>query len=141
MSQPIIVTQHYPKDPTTVWRAITEVDQMTRWFFPDIPEFRAVVGFETKFGVDADGRVFEHVWKVTRVQPESLISYGWRYEGYSGDSQVTFELEETEQGTRLTLTHVGVETFPGDVPEFAREACVGGWNYFLKESLTGYLGG
>ena len=77
---------------------------------------------------------------MARVEPESAIVYEWRYEGYAGDSEVTFELEETGEGTRLTLTHVGMETFPGnEVPQLTREAGLGGWNYFLKESLAGYL--
>jgi hypothetical protein len=37
------------------------------------------------------------------------------------------------------LTNIITEDYPSDVPEFKRESCIGGWNYFLGEMLKGFL--
>jgi len=39
----------------------------------------------------------------------------------------------------LTLTTQITEDFDDSIPEFKRESCIGGWNYFLKERLFNYL--
>ena len=42
------------------------------------------------------------------------LTYSWRYDGYPGNSFVTFELFGEGQKTRLKLTHEGIETLgPG----------------------------
>jgi uncharacterized protein YndB with AHSA1/START domain len=137
---PIVIEQFYPAPLAVVWKAITDENQMRRWFFDSMNDFKAEVGFETRFDVQVEGRVFPHEWRVTDVQPQSRIVYDWRYGGYSGNSSVTWELWPTREGTKLLMTHRGHETFPQDDPMFNREACVAGWRYFLQESLKAFLG-
>ena len=38
-SPPIVVEQAFNVSKETVWKAITEHDQMIQWFFDNIPEF------------------------------------------------------------------------------------------------------
>lgn len=66
------------------------------------------------------------------------LSYSWRYEGYEGNSEVTFELFPEEGGTKLRLTHTGLGSFPPN-PDFARQNFVDGWTYIILTSLPGYL--
>ena len=122
-----------------VWSAITELDHMQKWFFDNIPAFEAQVGFETSFIVDAGERLFDHRWRIIEVGINSKISYNWKYEGYIGDSNVHFELFPQEGNTLLRLTTEIIEDFPQEIPEFRIESCIGGWNYFIKESLPKYL--
>jgi uncharacterized protein YndB with AHSA1/START domain len=136
---PIIVEETYNKPIETVWRAITEPVQMRKWFFDNIPDFKPEVGFEIEFDVEAGGRVFPHQWKITKVESGKLIEYNWKYGGYQGDAYVTFELTPEENAIRLRLTNIVVEDFQDDIPEFKRESCIGGWNYFIKERLKKYL--
>lgn len=136
---PIIVEETYNKPIETVWRAITEPVQMRKWFFDNIPDFKPEVGFEIEFDVETGGRVFPHQWKITKVESGKLIEYNWKYGGYEGDAYVTFELTPEENATRLRLTNIVVEDFQDDIPEFKRESCIGGWNYFIKERLKKYL--
>ncbi|WP_046745059.1 SRPBCC family protein [Kordia zhangzhouensis] len=136
---PVIVTQRFNQSVETVWKAITDVSHMRQWFFDNIPDFKAQVGFQTKFNVKAPSRDFLHLWTITEVIPQQKIVYNWKYEGLSGDSLVTFQLEETQNGSLLTLTTTVVEDFPEEIPEFARESCLAGWNYFIKEQLLLYL--
>ncbi len=112
---------------------------MTQWFFEDITSFKPEVGFETEFNVMSHSRNFLHQWKLTEVIPNKKIIYNWKYGGYSGDSFVIFELFEKENHVKLILTHKVVESFLVDIPEFSRESCLEGWNYFIRKRLQEYL--
>lgn len=136
---PIIVEQIFNQKIETVWNAITQLDYMKQWFFENIPNFKAEIGFETQFNVKAPSRDFLHQWKIIEVIPNKKIVYNWKYENISGEGKVTFELFEENNQTKLVLTNVGLESFPKEIPEFTRESCIAGWNYFIKQRLTEYL--
>lgn len=138
-AEPVVVEQTFDAPIAAVWRAITDREQMRRWFFEPMTDFRPEVGFETQFTVHYEDQDFVHQWKVTAVVPERRISYSWRYGGFSGSSSVTWELSRAPGGTKLTLTHEGHESFPRDNPAFSRESCQTGWEYFLCESLRAFL--
>ncbi len=138
--EPIVVEQTYENATTEdVWKAITEVDRMQKWYFEQISAFEADVGFETVFDVSCGERNYPHAWKVTEVFPGERIKYDWRFDGYEGDSNVCFEITDTDGGAHLRLTHTTVEDFQEGIPEFSRESCLGGWTYFIQESLKKYL--
>ncbi|WP_411031840.1 SRPBCC family protein [Spongiimicrobium sp. 3-5] len=137
--KPIIVEEIYQTSLKNVWKAITEPNQMNQWFFEQIQSFKAEEGFQTEFLVEVENRKFTHLWTIAEVKLHHKIKYQWRYREYPGDSFVTFELMEENKKTRLKLTAEVKEDFPGNIPEFKRESCVGGWNYFIKESLKNYL--
>jgi len=138
---PIVVEASYAADIGAVWDAITRVDQMRQWYFPDIPSFVPELGFETRFTISNEGRNFTHLWTVTDVVPGSRLVYDWRYEEYPGDSFVVFELFDEGAMTRLRVTSVIRETFPQELPEFQRDSGVAGWKYLLDESLDAFLKG
>ncbi len=136
---PVIVEQKFDKPLRTVWKAITEQPQMVRWFFTDIPEFKAETGFETAFNVNSEGRNFHHRWKILEAEVPEKIVYHWSYSDIEGEGMVTFELMESDKGTLLRLTNTGLDSFPADIPEFSRENCIGGWQYFIQGNLKNYL--
>ena len=138
-SERIVVEQAFDVSKETVWKAITDHEQMVKWFFDNIPEFKAEAGFETQFDVDAGERNFHHLWKITEAIPEQRIVYDWRYLDFPGAGKVTFEIFEEGDGSRLRVTNEGIESFPQDIPEFARESCEGGWKYFIQGNLKNYL--
>jgi len=133
------VEQTFDSPIEVVWQAITDKDQMRQWFFEPMTEFEPEVGFETQFNVRCEDQDYLHHWKVTEVVPETKIAYEWRYDGYPGNSFVVWELSETPDGTKLTFSHNGIETFPQDNPIFSREAGEAGWDYFLRQSLKAFL--
>ncbi len=138
-TEPIIVEQIFKTPVQQVWEAITVLDQMTKWFFPNIPSFKAVVGFETQFIVQSEDRIFPHKWTVTEVIPMKKIAYEWQFDGYPGKAISIYEIEGEGSYTKLRLTAAVLEEFPDHIPEFKRESGVAGWNYFIKGSLKGYL--
>lgn len=137
--QPIIVEQAFDVSIEVVWNAITEVEQMRKWFFENIPSFEPTVGFATKFSVQSGTRNFEHIWKLITVEPNRKIIYHWSYEEYTGEAFVIFEVFKKDNQTILKLTNEGLETFPEEISEFSKESCIGGWKYFIQESLKNYL--
>ena len=137
--KPIVVTQQFSVGLEDLWHAITQKDRMIQWFFENIPDFKAEVGFTTEFLVENEGRQFTHLWKITEVIPQQRIVYHWSYKEYPGEGLVYFDISPVDDRTKLTLTNHGLETFPGHIPEFSRESCEGGWNYFIKERLSAYL--
>ncbi|MEJ7735949.1 MAG: SRPBCC domain-containing protein [Chitinophagaceae bacterium] len=121
-----------------VWKAITDKDQMKLWYF-DIADFKAESGFEFKFEAKSEDKSYLHLCKITEVIPGEKPSYSWRYEGYEGNSFVSFELFPEGDQTRLLLTHDGLETFPADVPDFARECFATGWTEIIGLNLKNFV--
>lgn len=137
--EPIIIEQIFNHSSDMVWKAITDINQMRKWYFENITSFKPEVGFETSFTVQNEDRIFSHIWKITEVIPEKLIKYSWRYDGYQGDSVLTMELFQEDSSTKLRLTHTVIENFEDNIPEFTRESGLQGWTYFIKESLVNFL--
>jgi uncharacterized protein YndB with AHSA1/START domain len=120
-----------------VWSALTDVDQMRKWYF-DLKEFKPQVGFEFEFVVEHQGDSYHHLCKVTEVVSQKKIAYTWRYKGEPGDSLVTFELFADGDKTRLKLTHSGIETFPS-TPAYARKNFENGWTQIIGSELKQFL--
>ncbi|WP_435353302.1 SRPBCC family protein [Emticicia sp. SJ17W-69] len=138
-NQPIIVERTLNASIAKVWKAITDKDEMKNWYF-DLAEFKAEVGFKFQFmGGDTNGKQYLHLCEITEVIPEKKLTYSWRYDGYVGNSFVSFELSEQENKTLLRLTHEGLETFPQGNPDFAKGNFAEGWNYIVNTALKNYL--
>ena len=138
-NNPIRVLQTFDASIETVWKAITKLEQMHQWYFPNIPDFKPEIGFKTRFLIQNEGRNFTHIWKVKEVILHEIIGYSWNFEEYTGEGYSTFELAEKDEKTQLTLKSYVVVAFPDDIPEFKRESGQAGWDYLIKTSLVDYL--
>ncbi len=137
--QPIVLERLFNAPASKVWKAITDKNEMKNWYF-DLAEFKPETGFKFQFtGGPSPDRQYLHLCEITEVIPEKKLTYSWRYEGYAGNSFVTFELFEQENNTLLKLTHKGIETFPVENPDFAIGNFVEGWNDIIHKSLKEYL--
>ncbi len=134
-----IVKELLMNAPTAkIWQAITDKEAMKKWYF-DIAAFEPEVGFEFQFeGGDKD-HCYVHLCKVIEVVEGKKLVYSWRYEGYPGNSLVTFELFEEGDQTRVRLTHEGLESFAASGNMFAKENFVRGWNQLIGTSLKEYV--
>jgi len=139
---PIIIERTFNVPAEKVWEAITDINQMKQWYFPQLENFKPEEGFETEFNVHHEGKDYFHIWQVKEVVPLKKISVEWKYRGYPGNSLVSFELFAEGNKTKLVLTHEGIETFnPERYPELAKQNFVAGWTQFMDKELKEFLEG
>jgi uncharacterized protein YndB with AHSA1/START domain len=137
-NEPFVIERTYNASIEKVWKAITDKDQMKQWYF-DFEKFKPEVGFEFQFYGGTPEKQWLHLCKITEVIPKRKLTYSWRYDGYEGNSFVTFELFDEGDKTRLKLTHRNIETFPENVPEFRKENFAEGWTSLIGASLKDFL--
>lgn len=100
-----------------VWRAVTDHVEFGTWF-------RVALDGPFRVGELSTGQItypgYEHVrWEaiVERMEPQRLFVFSWPCHEAGVDDdvpkiQVTFELEATDGGTRLTITESGFDAVP-----------------------------
>ena len=121
-----------------VWKAITEKNEMKLWYF-ELEEFKPEKGFEFSFSAGEKFKTYLHLCRVTEVIKGKKLAYSWKYDGYTGESFVSFELSDEGEKTWLKLTHAGLETFPKDNTDFAKANFKMGWTHIIGKSLKEYL--
>ena len=139
-NQHVVVERTYNAPVEKVWKALTDKEEMKKWYF-DMSDFKPEVGFEFKFSGTKGERTAVHLCKITEVVPKKKLAHTWRYEGNEGDSLVTFEFFAEGDKTRLRVTHTGLETFPAAPGHFAKKNFIGGWTHILGTGLKDYLEG
>jgi len=120
-----------------VWKAITDKDEMKKWYF-DLIEFKPEVGFKFQF-VGGGENQYLHLCEITEVIKNKKLTYSWKYDGYEGMTYVTFELFPENGKTKIRLTHTGLETFPSSITDFARKNFEMGWTDIIGTNLINYL--
>ena len=136
MDTPFVMEQVYDASTPEVWQALTDEIKMRKWYFPQLKKFEPLVGFE--FDFTDDGSAYQKEWRVTKVKDGRVLAHSWIYKGYPGSSEVTFELFEEGDKTKLRLTHTGLASFPHD-PHFARHRFEDGWKQIIGINLRNYL--
>ena len=137
-TNPLIIKRIYNAPIEKVWDALTNKDQMKKWYF-DVPDFKPETGCKFHFNAGGNGKTFLHLCEVTAVTPLERISYTWKYDNVPGESEVTFELSKQDKHTTLlTLTHTGLHSFPQN-KDFQATNFVKGWTYFTEEALPNFL--
>jgi uncharacterized protein YndB with AHSA1/START domain len=84
--------------PDEVWDALTDPERLEEWFANDV-EFDLDRGGVFRWD---DGEVRHAV--VEEVEPERRLAIRWWDPSAPEESEVTFTLDETEEGTRLVVT-------------------------------------
>ncbi|MCD7936462.1 MAG: SRPBCC domain-containing protein [Tannerellaceae bacterium] len=133
----IVVEQKINAPRERVWKALTEREEMRHWYF-DITRFWPELGCDFQFNEIKGGKKYIHLCRIIDVQEKRKLAYTWKYEGFPGESVVTFELIPEDGQTTVRLTHRGVETFARMGANFSRERFEKEWNRIIKESLTDF---
>jgi uncharacterized protein YndB with AHSA1/START domain len=137
-NEPIVLERVYDAPVNKVWEAITDIEQMKQWYF-DLKGFRPEEGCEFSFAGGTEEKSYLHLCTVIEVVKMKKFSHSWRYDGYSGNTKVTWELSSEGNGTRVRLTHTGLESFPASNPDFAKGNFEKGWTSILDTALKDYL--
>lgn len=129
-----------------VWRAITDSQEFGIWFgmklngpfVPGAPTFGAITPTQMDSKVAEMQQPYAGkavVLLIERMEPETLFSFRWHpgdpdlAADYSKEptTLVTFQLEEVDGGTQLTLTETGFDQLPPALRKNAFEGNDGGW--------------
>jgi uncharacterized protein YndB with AHSA1/START domain len=133
-ASPLIVEREYNASPEQIWDALTDSKKISKWYGMDFPEFKPEVGFEFQFV--APMKSYVHKCRVMDVVPFRKLAYTWRYDGYPGDSLVTFELFPQGNSTKVRVTHEGLESFAqANNPDFDKKNFTEGWNAIIGTTL------
>lgn len=136
---PIIIEKVYPVPLSNVWKAITDKNQMKEWYFT-IEDFELKEGEEFNFTVSSEDGSYHHRCVIKEIVPLKRFTHTWTHPSHSkGESVITWDLESVDGGTKVTLTHTGVENFADGGVQFARENYVSGWEEILGTSLRDFL--
>lgn len=140
MNPPFVIERTYNAPVEKIWKAISDKDTMKKWYF-DLVEFKPEVGFEFQFSAgETPYKTYLHLCKITEVIPGKKLAYTWRYDGYAGNSLVTFELFPEGEKTKLKLTHSGLESFAAsNNPDLDAKNFAEGWADIVGRSLKEFL--
>ena len=136
MDHPISKTYYYHVPIAHVWNAFVDTNKMKAWYFPQLQRFEPIVGYTFQF--DDAGSEYQKEWIVTQVIQGKTLAHSWAYKGYSGLSEVVFNMTADGDTTVLTVTQTGLESFP-DHPHFQRERFEWGWDNLLGQKLKQLL--
>lgn len=136
----LIIVRRIKAPPGKIYAALTEPKLMIRWWGPDAgptlsaeADVRPGGRFSIVFRL-LNGDEHNPTGVYQEVVPDRKLVFTWEWPGMpERDSLVTFLLEPSEGGTRLTLRH---ERLPN---EETRRSHEDGWNGFLDKLLV-FLG-
>lgn len=135
----IVMEEVYPVPVEKVWQAITDKEQMKEWYFT-IEDFVLQKDTVFHFYGSEDENLYYHRCVILEIVPNKKFKHTWTHPTESkGQSVVTWLLEPVENGTKVTLTHEGVESFADAGPEYSRESHLEGWTEILGTSLKQFL--
>ena len=109
----IHIVREYPHPRAKVWRALTDPDLIRRWLMR--PEgFAPVVGNRFKLMAKPmrGWRGFVEC-EVLEAEENERLRYSWVGNDDQAPMEVSFTLEDTPAGTRLTFLHTGFTGFGG----------------------------
>lgn len=123
-----------------VWEALTNSEIMKIWYF-DIANFNLNIGNKFSF-YEGEKKEYLHEGEILQVEENKLLQHTWTHpEQSSGTSVLTWNIDEIDGKTKVTLTHEGVESFADAGPNFAPANYEMGWNALVKTNLRNYLYG
>jgi uncharacterized protein YndB with AHSA1/START domain len=128
-------TKQIDAPPQRVFRALTDSDELARWFASSAESDPRTGGeYVLHFEFDDEARNHTYAGRYEDVTPSERVRYPWN--GQFGDTTVEFVLRPAAAGTKLTLIHSGWS----DTAEESRQMHEQGWSFFL-DNLDRYVTG
>jgi uncharacterized protein YndB with AHSA1/START domain len=120
-----------------VWQAVTEPEQLVRWFAPgspwEIPQL--AVNTTVKFH-NTETEIL--LATIQTVDPPQRFALRWAPEEDGTTLTTTFILKEENEGTRVTIRETGFESLAADIRRSRIEQTAVGYGMSL-ENLKAYL--
>lgn len=121
-----------------VWQALTESDVLAAWLMENDLE-SVEVGERFEFHDDPVPVLWDGVTRceILEVDPPERLTISWSGGGPTPSTEVTWVLEEIDDGTRLTVTHEGMDGLRGFLMKVGMR---GGWQRKHDRVLPEVLG-
>ena len=126
---------HFNHPIEKVWNAISKAEEISTWFIK--ADFKAESGYHYTFIASQKNDCVNITGVVKEATPYTLI-YTWIVAHTEVETTVKWELEATDNGTRLYLEHSGISKYKGDTAIKMFESFNGGWDGCMTE-LSDYL--
>ena len=138
---PFKIERIYKASIQKVWAALTEKDQLKKWYFDFSEGFKLEVGHEFDwYAGPPDGKQWHHRGKILEVIPGKKLKHSWEYPGYTGKANVIWELSEVDtKTTKLNFTFEIVVPFEQTEEALKRKNFVEGWNHIVNVGLTEFV--
>jgi uncharacterized protein YndB with AHSA1/START domain len=129
----IEITKRIESPPERVFQALTNAEELTRWFASSAESDPRTGGdFVLRFEFDDESQNHMYSGQYEQVTPGELVRYPWN--GAFGATTVEFSLRPSDGGTEVRLSHSGW----GEEAAETRERHDQGWRFFL-DNLERYL--
>lgn len=136
MVQPIIKEITVNASVKKVWKAISNKDDLAKWFHPS-DDYKLEVGHTFHMTGHHEGKDYPHTMTITEIIPEQKLGLEWFIEGDSGITQVTYELKAEGEKTKVKVTHAGFDKYTDG--EANRNDYNNGWEHVLNTLLKDYV--
>lgn len=138
---PIRLQRVYRAPIASVWSAITDNDQLKKWYFDFSENFKLNVGHEFEWMAGPpEGKQWLHRGKIEEVVMGKKLTYTWEYPGYEGKALVVWELTEVDKtNTKLDFTFKILTPFDPKEKELKRRNFLEGWNYIVHTGLKEFV--
>ncbi len=121
--QPVVISRELDAPPDKVFAAWTDVELLTQWYGCATDMLWKVHTWEVEPGgslhvsLDFDGTPYEVRGRFVVVDRPNKLQYEWE-----AGQVVTVTIDETENGSRMTVEHAGLPTAEMD------QIVTGGWS-------------
>lgn len=129
----IEITKQIDAPPERVFRALTEANELARWFASSAESDPRTGGeYVLRFEFEDESRNHTYAGRYEDVTPNERVRYPWN--GRFGETTVEFALRPSGSGTELILVHSGWSEEAAE----SRQLHEQGWGFFL-DNLERYL--
>lgn len=119
-----------------VWNAITKAEEISTWFIK--ADFKAEPGYQYTFTSEPNEKGCTTISGEVKQASPYILVYTWIVADTKVETTVTWKLEATYDGTKLSLEHSNISNYEGDTAIAMFESFNGGWDNCII-GLTNYL--
>lgn len=119
-----------------VWKAVTDPEQIVQWFVPNLPGAQMSLDENGKVAIHTGPMAIDLVTQEEVEPPQKLTSRSLP----DGLIATTYQLEEEQDGTRVTVRMIGFEALAEGSRQDRLNLSRAGWEKAL-ENLKAFIGG
>lgn len=127
-------TVFFNASPESVWPFLTDKDKLGEWYHPAENDLKAGKDYAL-YRLADDGEKVRQVWgRVVEMSAPNKLVTTFIIDPFAGnETTVTWVLEESAGGTRLSLIHEGIAEATGEAAMHLLMALDNGWDNHIAD--------